>query len=92
MHRCVFKIGQVWRRKTTKETYCIVAIDNVGLVKAKNITYNQIVNFIHVGKDKTAEIDTSHWTEVVPRECLCGTNRTVCTYHKLEPWQSIDRN
>lgn len=87
--RLKFKVGQIWKKSTDPYRYKIVALTK-NMVKAERSDIKQVVDFIHLDSDGTAEIDTSYWYQIIPVECLCGTNCKVCTYHKPEPYQLVE--
>lgn len=86
-----FKVGQIWAQVGSGTRYIIETIYNDGLVVAKRGATKELRNFIHVNKSHIGEIDTSHWIQIVPRECPCGIDRRSCTYHQLESYQRIEQ-
>jgi hypothetical protein len=89
--RVKFKVGQVWCQMGTNNKYLIEAIHKDGLVTGKRVASKELRNFIHVDKNHLAEIDTTHWYQIVPRECPCGIHRNSCSYHQLESYQRLEQ-
>ena len=89
MDKVKFKPDQVWRRKGTGEQFRLSRFEGVYIYGVD--AFGNEKAFAMVDAKGFGTIDTYYWMEVVPRECLCGTNREVCTYHKPTHYQIVDK-